>query len=374
VAKLPATVLPLSEWPHVREFRKLAAAHVLPGDDVVFRTVVESAETLRSMTDGSSLPDIVRSGSEDVASTVLRALYIYLTEECRIAYEEPQIQIDPWCEVSYQTVRAPHEVVGGGSSRSGKGNCLDLSLLLASCLESLGAHPLILFTGNLDESPSHAFLGCWTQRGRRFRPLLTDGDLLRGKAQDGELLALEATGACTGSHRLSFEEALKAGSRHMEEAGSIHALDVCAARPPHGDVRPLSLPNAPAVQQAYWKGEELREKVQAEARETLHILYGLCAAEGEVTCRLLKRCESSARRVRRVIEASLPHENHSGPGRETNNYRLCLEAARLNARNREGLAAAGCDYSVLLAELSRQWTRPRQATVSRYFGPVSTTS
>jgi hypothetical protein len=393
-AKLRVTILPASEWPHAPEFRTLAAAHVLPGDDAVFRTLIESSQALRSRAEGLTLPELVRSESEDAARIALETLYAYLASRCEVAYEEPQVDVDPWCDVSCQKVRAPHEVVGSGNTRSGKGNCLDVSLFLASCLESLSLQPLIVFTGEPERSPSHAFLGCWTDGGRRFRPLLADGAALLEKARGEELVFLEATGVCTGGHRLAFDEACRAGLRHVEEAASIHAVDVCATRPPHGDVRPLRLANAPIVQQACWKGEELRESVGAEARETLHVLYGLCAVEGEATCRLFASCESSAQRVRKIIESSLPREGHSGPGRETNNYRLCLEAARLNARNREALvveesdllwavldspsrnvrkvlAAAGCDHSVLLAALSRQWTRPRQVTVSRFFGPAA---
>jgi hypothetical protein len=368
---------------------------VLPAATAVSHAVVDSA----AMPDNSrgkalSLPDVVRAGEPGLAATVLQALYEHLATGCEIDYVEPHVEYDSWCEGTFQEVRSPERVIGLQGSGRGQGNCLDLSLLLAGCLESLGLRPLIFFAGDPDESPRHALLGCWRDLGPRRRPLLTDPDDLWRRISREELLVLEATGVCRGEHRLSFTEARQAASDLLERSDRFHALDVSAARPPHGSVRPLSLVNAPIVQHSLWEAEALRKRLEARARETLHVLYGLCASEGELTRRLLEFGGCAAPRVREIIEANLPREGHVGAGEETSGYRVCIETAKLNAGKRNSAAveeidllwavldgpsrnvrkvveAAGGDFSLILAELARLQTRPRETTVSRVFrGPA----
>ncbi len=392
IADLPVTVLPPGQWSHLRDSRKLAAAHVLPADAVISRTVLDSvAGASDAGEEARSLPEVVRAGEPDLVRTVLQALYEHLAAAREIDYVEPHVEVDSWCGGTFQEIRSPEQVAGAPGSRRGQGNCLDLSLFLAGCLECLGLRPLILFSGNLDESPRHALLGCWRGLGPRLRPLLTNGDDLRQRIAREELLVLEVTGVCPGERRLTFPEAVRAARDHLERSDHFHALDVSAARPPHGDVRSLSLAYSPIVQHSLWAAEALRKRLEARARETVHILYGLCASEGELTCRLLEFGGSAARRVREVVEANLPREGHAGAGEETNGYRLCVETAKLNAGKRSSAAveeidllwavldgpsrnvrkvveAAGGDFSRLLAELARLQARPGEATVSRVFG------
>jgi hypothetical protein len=390
IARLPVTLLPVTEWSHRPESRLLIAAHVVPGDEAVARAVVDAAASLPSRRGGDTLLGVAREAGEAAAHTVSRALYDHLATNGGIAYGEPRAEHDSWSGASYQTIRAPHRVLGATAAEGGPGNCLDLSLLLAGCLESLGLHPLIVFPGTLDESPRHALVGCWRAGGRRFRPLLTDAGRLREKIDGEDLLVLEATGVCTGERRLSFPEARRVARERLAQEADLHAVDVSAARPPQGRVRPLDLVNAPVVQRALLLSEELRGELGAEARETLHVLYGLCAGEGEVTARMLEACGGNARRVCRIIRANLPREGHEGPGVETKSFRICRETARLNARTRgsfvveeidllwavldspsrnvrKALESSGCDFSVLLARMSRRFRRPRQVTVSRAF-------
>jgi ATP-dependent Clp protease ATP-binding subunit ClpA len=189
---------------------------------------------------------------------------------------------------------------------------------------------------------------------------------------------------------MEFDAARAAAQRMLEEAADIHAVDVLAARPPHGDVRPVRLAHDAAVRAAFWAGEDLRRRLRARSRETLHLLYGLCATGAPLTHRLLHGCGGSADAILRILESSLPEESHHGPSTETQSYRVCLETARLNARGRGAAAveegdvlwavldspsrnvrkvveAAGSDCSVLLAALTREWRRSREATISRHF-------
>jgi ATP-dependent Clp protease ATP-binding subunit ClpA len=176
----------------------------------------------------------------------------------------------------------------------------------------------------------------------------------------------------------------------LHETPEIHAVDVLAARPPHGDVRPVRLAHDPTVRAAFWAGESLRRRLRARTRETLHLLYGLCATRGQLTRRLFESCGVEADTILRILDSSLPEESHEGPSVETQSYRVALETARLNARGRGALSveegdvlwavldspsrnvrrvveASGSDCTVLLAALSREWRRSHDATISRYF-------
>jgi len=381
LGRIPVTLLPPREWSHAGDSRVLVAAHVVAGDDDVFRLTLDAGG-------GDALWTMAREGAEDAPIRVLQRLYEHVATSAAV-YQEPERATDDRTGASYQTVRAPHDVLDS-AHRSAKGTCLDLTLVLAGALESLGLPPLIVFLGATDRPPSHACLAMWADGGRRFHPLVTDVEHLRAKIAEKELIVLETTGLCGGSRALGFAEARETAERLVAETPEVHAVDVLAARPPHGDVRPVRLAHDPTVRSAFWAGESLRRKLKARSRETLHLLYGLCAAGGPLTQRLFRNCGGDAEAILRILDSSLPQESHEGPSSETQSYRVCLETARLNARGRgaasveEGdvlwavldspsrnvrkvVEAAGSDCSVLIAALAREWRRSRDATISRHF-------
>jgi hypothetical protein len=382
IGRAPVTLLPPRDWSHAADARVLVAAHVAAGDEDVFRLTVDAGAG------DDALWAIAREGADEAGLRVLRHLYEHAAA-AKAVYQEPERATDDRTGASYQTVRAPHDVLDAAHGAA-KGTCLDLTLVLAGALECLGLAPLIAFTGRPAEPPTHACLGCWADGGRRFHPLLTDAEQIRAKVRTGELIVLETTGLCGGSRRMEFGGARAAAQRTLEEAADIHAVDVLAARPPHGDVRPVRLAHDAVVRSAFWAGEELRRRLRARSRETLHLLYGLCATGAPLTHRMLTGCGGSTDAVLHILESSLPAESHQGPSAETQSYRVCLETARLNARGRGAAAveegdvlwavldspsrnvrkvveAAGSDCSVLLAALTREWRRPRDVTVSRHF-------
>ena len=73
-------------------------------------------------------------------------MWTALVNEYRLQYINPP----PAYSTKTQRLRTPSEIVGSNS-----GTCIDLALLLASCLEYIGIYPvLVLLTG-------HAFVGYW---------------------------------------------------------------------------------------------------------------------------------------------------------------------------------------------------------------------
>ena len=186
---------------------------------------------------------------------------------------------------------------------------------------------------------------------------------------------------------LPFDEAERAALEYLAR-GPVHALDVAAVRPPIGVVRPTQLANAPIVQHALWAAQKFAAARRAKLFETLHVLYGLCSVKGELTTWVLERAGGRADTVCRIIDRSLPAEDHPGVPIATGNAQICADTARGFARSdgrstveevdllwaaiqnpsrnvRRVLEAAGCDFSSLIQELNQRWKRPGEMSIHR---------
>jgi ClpA/ClpB-like protein len=326
IARLPLLLLGAWAWPHEPGARLVAGAYVLPGDRMIARLVTEvfGADPASGVMEGSG-----RWGGHAAAI----AFYRHLADTWRIRYEPPRIDIDAeMTGASHQMIAAPQDVLSHLVHRQGAGNCLDLTLLFAGCFESVGLQPLVFFVGEPGQAPTHAFPGLWTTRARRFQPLLTDrGQLERWLAQ-GDILALEATGVCPGATALSAEKAVEAARARVAAGEPLHAIDVAAARPPAGQVRPLELSNSPIVQRVVWHGQHLAMESGVRRLETIHVLYGLCSAGGEVTRLVLEGAGVEAKRLMSVIEATRVPQSSEGLPVPTQNYETCWSVARGYAR------------------------------------------
>ncbi|MBR5103313.1 MAG: DUF3320 domain-containing protein [Bacteroidales bacterium] len=114
------------------------------------------------------------------------------------------------------------------------GNCLDMTMLYASCLEAAGLHPLIILTDD------HAFAGCWLTPDSFPDSVVDDPALITKRMADGmnEILVVECTAMNEGSHA-SFDKACDAAKQKMMSGDVSFFIDVCRAR--IGQVRPLPL-------------------------------------------------------------------------------------------------------------------------------------
>ncbi|MBU1701318.1 MAG: hypothetical protein KJ970_16825 [Candidatus Eisenbacteria bacterium] len=390
--KLPITLIPCWHWPHSREARISVAAHVLPGEEMIQRIANAASATYTKKTGSSPLSDLIGAGKPDAARTSMKAVYDWLIENTSIAYDAPRPVFDEWCKASYQEIRPPHRLITHPWELQGAANCLDMTVFLASVLEALGLKPLVFFTGGIEEAPNHGFLGCWRERTHRFRPILTGHRALKERVERGEILVLESTGVCQGPRRLDFEAAQKRSQDFFNKTDEIHAVDIAAARPPYGAVRPMLIPDEPVVRQAYGQARDLADEFALKHGETIHILYGLCAAKGEITSWLMASCGSSAENVREIIARHLPRGKSGGKGavsrKDTRNAEICRNTARSNARIagssvvRESdllwailenpsrnvgriLEAAGCPHLVAIETLHRRFRRPGEMTESR---------
>ena len=140
------TLIPVDEWLDDTRNNPWLPSFVLPRDPAVLNIINSARRYLVGIMDD---PAAGFDGYQEEAAEVdkqVQALWTALVNEYRFQYINPP----PAYSEQTQRLRTPSEIV-----KSNSGTCIDLALLLASCLEYVGIYPVVvLLTG-------HAFVGYW---------------------------------------------------------------------------------------------------------------------------------------------------------------------------------------------------------------------
>ena len=147
----PVTLLPVDEWLDDTSNNPWLPSFVLPRDPAVTQIVGAARRHLITLQDDPGAgfdgyqtePD---QGGCEIVDQQVQAIWTTLVQEYRLAYINPP----PAYSRRNQRLRSPSEMV---SSRSG--TCIDLALLLASCLEYVDIYPVVVLLSG------HAFVGYW---------------------------------------------------------------------------------------------------------------------------------------------------------------------------------------------------------------------
>jgi hypothetical protein len=146
------TLLPVDEWFDDTEKNPWLPSFVLPRDPSITRIVTAARRHLVTLQDdpvagfdGYQSVDLENDDCECVDAQV-QALWTTLVQEFRLAYINPP----PAYSERNQRLRTPSEIVTSSS-----GTCIDLALLLASCLEYVDIYPVVVLLSG------HAFVGYW---------------------------------------------------------------------------------------------------------------------------------------------------------------------------------------------------------------------
>jgi hypothetical protein len=164
-------------WAWFADTMRLLPALVLPNDGVVRHVTGVARRTIAVAGDLSP-----------------ERFFECLHDQFDLHYEFPVVETLPGIP-PLQRLRAPHRVITDLTQGRGEGSCLDLTLLLAGCLEATGHAPILVLLPDHDGRPAHAFLAWWRDQARRFRPLLDAAELLR-RCNAGEMDAFETTRVC----------------------------------------------------------------------------------------------------------------------------------------------------------------------------------
>ncbi|WCN79211.1 DUF4011 domain-containing protein [Micromonospora sp. LH3U1] len=250
----PSRVLAHNEWFNSPALYDSLAAFVQPNTRAVEAVLRAAAQILLARTGSGSLQGY-QEGSER-AALIAGAVYEALRQ----------------LEITYQTLPASFENTGQkvrttAAVLDGRlGNCLDLSVTYAACLEAAGLHPLIFINAG------HAFGGFLLEEERLGSSAVTESNLLISMVDSGRAVPVELTRIGPGAQSATFTEAVRVGLGHFRGDGERMqgVVDVHLAH--RSGIRPLpstdELVTAPLLKEA-----------TADAEASLDLPPGVAAAK-----------------------------------------------------------------------------------------------
>jgi hypothetical protein len=260
------TLIPVDEWLDDTDKNPWLPSFVLPRDPAITKIMGSARRYLIGIADdpgaGFDGYQSVDEEAEDPTQGVdnqVRAIWTTLVNDYRLQYINPP----PAYSGRTQRLRMPSEIVATNS-----GTCVDLALLLASCLEYIDVYPVVvLLTG-------HAFVGYWRSEDAHVEfagieripptiPLVGSREAREGTTpyvdpygwrltvrsyheimdyvSSGDLVLLEATFLTRSS---SFDEAIQEGRANMRSRREFDSLlDIQLARAAAVPVTPLPVIN-----------------------------------------------------------------------------------------------------------------------------------
>ena len=213
-AHVPITILAFDEWHGIGLYPELLSAFVTPNHPDLVPVITRAADHLGQWTGDPAL-DGYQSQDPNRVLHMAAALYTALLEQ-HIGYAVAPASF----EQTGQRVRLCDAVL-----RQKLGTCLDLTLLYASALETVGLHPLLICT------EGHIFAGLWLEE--RMFPECVQDDVSRIQkrlaAGVNEIAVVETT-ALTDGRELPFDRARSAGEQNLSAQPLECIIDIHRAR------------------------------------------------------------------------------------------------------------------------------------------------
>lgn len=241
----PVNLLAFDQWSGIEMLPEMLSAFITPNHPEIPRIINNASGILQKWT-GSPSFDNYQSRNPDRVRKQMAAIY-----EAIASLQLVYCTVPASFEEGGQRVRLADTIF-----TNRLGNCLDMSLLYAACLEAVGIHPLIIITNG------HAFAGGWLVDESFADPVNDDPSLITKRIAAGinEITVVEATCMNAGNAQ-SFDAAVGVAEQKMLHTESfVLFLDVKRAR--FGGIRPLPVRIPTAA------GWQIQEEVQI-ARESV---------------------------------------------------------------------------------------------------------
>jgi very-short-patch-repair endonuclease len=208
-------ILAYDQWAGTRALPELLAAFCMPNNPAVDTLVGKASKLLRAQHADLSMNGY-QSKNRDAVWKQVSALYSTVSAE-GLEYAEPPASFG----TDGQKIRTPERILENRVA-----TCLDLAMLLASCMEQAGLRAVILI------KEAHAWLGVWLHAACFPDPLTDDVQAVRKRVETGEFLVFETTGIANHhSRRPSLRIAVEQGRAHLLEDGTFrYAVDIRRAR------------------------------------------------------------------------------------------------------------------------------------------------
>lgn len=202
----PLEIMAYDQWPGLLVMPQTITSFVTPNHPAISALVVKAAQILNKATGSTNFYSYQTGNTNDVLTQV-QAIF-EATQQCGIVYRELAASY----ESEGQRVSMPDKVL---SSRLG--NCLELSVLLASALEAVGINSGLAFY------QGHAFIAAWLNPNSCPVNLCDDAQWFEDQCQPGgELIAIEST--FVTHEDATFEQAMETASNYLPQHDKFHAF------------------------------------------------------------------------------------------------------------------------------------------------------
>lgn len=201
------------QWLGISVLPQMLVSFITPNHPAISSLLVDAAQLLKPLTGSTSFVEYQTGNSNDVRMQVA-AIYGAI-HNLGIVYRSLPASF----EEKGQRVTMPDQLIA-----SKLGNCLELTLLFASALEAVGINCGVVVANG------HAYLGVWLVDDSCAYSICDDVSFLEKKCSKGinELLMLECT--FTAESGKSFEDAVRAGDKHLSDNNFLLFLDVRRCR------------------------------------------------------------------------------------------------------------------------------------------------
>lgn len=208
-------VLPMDYFGGLYVHPELLVSYVLPNTPAIYKIKKEAIKILESNQMKPAFEGYQSHNKERILQMV-SALFTAIQNFGFVYSAMP-----PSFEQSGQRIRLVEQVV-----ETKFGNCIDITLLFAACLEAIDLKPLLIIT------KGHAFVGVWLEDNRMDSIVNFDQAALSKRIASGikEIAIIESTTLCKGN-TLSFNSAINlAESQLMDSSRFLLSIDVHSAR------------------------------------------------------------------------------------------------------------------------------------------------
>lgn len=217
-------VHPLEYFGGFQILPELIAAYITPNHPFIYHIKRKAVEILEKQGLRTAFEGYQSNDPERVLQ-MMSAIYSAIQSE-EIVYSS----LPPGYEETGQRLRLLNTI-----QQEKFGNCIDISLLFAACLEAVDLNPILIIVRG------HAFIGCWLQDDKFSEAINDDKTAITKRLSKGirEMAAVEATSVCKGNNT-KFSDALNAGEAQLvQKEEFLLSVDIKRARTLR--IRPLPL-------------------------------------------------------------------------------------------------------------------------------------
>lgn len=217
-------VLPIDYFGGLQSYPQLLASYVLSNNTLLYKIKADAIDILARNKLTPSFEGYQQKSKERVLQMV-SAIYKSI-QNLELIYSA----MPPSFEKHGQRIRLVDTVL-----ETKFGNCIDISLLFAACLEAIDLNPIIVMT------EGHAFVGVWLDDQRFDGMINFDQAAISKRIASGikEIALVESTNLCKGN-QISFKDAMNsAETQLMDSSRFLLSLDIKNAR--SAGISPLPL-------------------------------------------------------------------------------------------------------------------------------------